>query len=71
MELVFEQIRAGGDRNFGYLLGDRDARQAVLIDPSYSPEVFVGRADEQQLTVTHIINTHGHEDHINGNATAV
>src|SRR5262245_53362408 len=50
VELVFEQIRAGGDRNFGYLLGDRDARQAVLIDPSYSPEAFVGRADEQRLT---------------------
>src|SRR5512138_3576280 len=70
MELVFEQIRAGGDRNFGYLLGDRDARQAVLIDPSYSPEAFVARADEQKLAVTHIINTHGHDDHINGNATA-
>ena len=71
MQLVFEQIRAGGDRNFGYLLGDRDAGQAVLIDPSYSPELFVTRAQEQGLTVTHIINTHGHEDHINGNATAV
>jgi hydroxyacylglutathione hydrolase len=70
MELVFEQIRAGGDRNFGYLLGDRSARQAVLIDPSYSPEAFLGRADEQKLAVTHIINTHGHEDHINGNAAA-
>jgi hydroxyacylglutathione hydrolase len=70
MQLVFEQIRAGGDRNFGYLLGDRDARQAVLIDPSYSPEIFVTRAEEQGLTVTHIINTHGHEDHVNGNATA-
>ena len=71
MQLVFEQIRAGGDRNFGYLLGDRDARQAVLIDPSYSPEAFVARAEEQGLAVTHIINTHGHEDHVNGNATAV
>jgi glyoxylase-like metal-dependent hydrolase (beta-lactamase superfamily II) len=70
MQLVFEQIRAGGDRNFGYLLGDRDVRQAVLVDPSYSPEMFVSRADEQGLTVTHIINTHGHEDHVNGNATA-
>jgi len=70
MQLVFEQIRAGGDRNLGYLLGDRDVRQAVLIDPSYSPEVFVSRAEEQGLTVTHIINTHGHEDHVNGNATA-
>ena len=70
MQLVFEQIRAGGDRNFGYLLGDRDARRAVLIDPSYAPELFVGRAEEQGLAVTHIINTHGHEDHVNGNATA-
>ena len=70
MQLVFEQIRAGGDRNFGYLLGDRDARQAMLIDPSYSPELFVARAEEQGLAVTHVINTHGHEDHVNGNATA-
>jgi hydroxyacylglutathione hydrolase len=70
MQLVFEQVRAGGDRNFGYILGDRDARLGVLIDPSYSPEVFVERARDQGLTVTHIINTHGHEDHINGNAKA-
>ena len=70
MQLVFEQIRSGGDRNFGYLLGDRDASRAVLIDPSYTPELFVARAEEQGLTVTHIINTHGHEDHVNGNATA-
>ena len=71
MQLVFEQIRTGGDRNFGYLLGDRQARQAVLIDPSYTPEVLVQRAREQDLTVTHILNTHGHPDHINGNERAV
>ena len=71
MQLVFEQIRAGGDRNFGYLLGDRDAKRAVLIDPSYSPEVFVARAADQGLTVSHVINTHGHPDHVNGNERAV
>ncbi len=70
MQLIFEQIRAGGDRNFGYLLGDRDTRQGVLIDPSYSPEVFVQRARDQGLRVTHVINTHGHPDHTNGNARA-
>lgn len=71
MHLVFEQIRVGGDRNFGYLLGDRDAGQAVLIDPSYSPDLLANRAAEQHLTVAWIANTHGHEDHINGNANAV
>ena len=70
MQLIFEQIRAGGDRNFGYVLGDRDAQQGVLIDPSYSPEAFVQRCRDQGLTVTHVINTHGHPDHINGNARA-
>ena len=32
--------------------------------------VFVQRARDQGLTITHIINTHGHEDHTNGNARA-
>jgi hydroxyacylglutathione hydrolase len=70
MQLIFEQIRAGGDRNFGYLLGDRDTRQGVLIDPSYSPEAFVQRARDQGLTITYVMNTHGHPDHTNGNAAA-
>ena len=70
MQLIFEQIRAGGDRNFGYLLGDRDTGHAVLIDPSYSPEAFVQRCTDQGLRVTHVINTHGHPDHTNGNARA-
>ncbi len=71
MQLVFEQIRTGGDRNFGYLLGDRQAGVAVLIDPSYAPELLVQRAQEQHLRVSHVINTHGHPDHINGNEQAV
>jgi glyoxylase-like metal-dependent hydrolase (beta-lactamase superfamily II) len=70
LSLVFEQIRAGGDRNFGYLLGDRTAGQAVLIDPSYSPDAFVERAREQRLVVSHIVNTHSHPDHTNGNERA-
>ena len=70
MELIFEQIKTGGDRNFGYLLGDRSTKQAVLIDPSYSPDTLVDRSTAQHLVVTHIINTHGHPDHTEGNDEA-
>ncbi len=70
MRFIFEQIRVGGDRNFGYLLGDREARTGVLIDPSYAPEDLVARAQAQGLQVTHILNTHGHPDHTNGNEAA-
>ena len=70
MQLIFEQVATGGDRNFGYLLGDRDAKMGVLIDPSYAPEALVQRARAQGLTITHVVNTHGHADHTNGNEAA-
>ena len=70
MDFIFEQIRTGGDRNFGYLIGDRAARVAALIDPSYDPDSLVERAGAQRLEVEVIINTHGHSDHTNGNRRA-
>ena len=71
MRLIFEQIRLGGDRNFGYLLADRDAKVGVLVDPAYAPELLVERAEAQHVRVTHVVNTHGHSDHIEGNGRAL
>jgi glyoxylase-like metal-dependent hydrolase (beta-lactamase superfamily II) len=71
VNLVFEQLRTGGDRNFGYLVGDRAAGVAVAVDPSYDPDRFKERADAQGLAITHVLNTHGHPDHTNGNARLV
>jgi glyoxylase-like metal-dependent hydrolase (beta-lactamase superfamily II) len=70
MKFIFEQLRTGGDRNFGYLIGDREAKVAALVDPSYTPEALVDRAKAQGLAVRFIINTHGHTDHTNGNTKA-
>lgn len=70
MDFIFEQIRTGGDRNFGYLLGDRSASVGALIDPSYDPDLLAERAVAQGLAVELIINTHGHPDHTNGNGRA-
>lgn len=71
MRFIFEQIRTGGDRNFAYLVGDRDAAEGVLIDPSYDPDAVVERSRAQGLATTHVINTHGHPDHVNGNERAL
>ena len=70
MNFIFEQMRTGGDRNLGYLLGDRSAGSGVLVDPSFDPEGLIDRAEAQGLQVDMIINTHGHADHTNGNARA-
>jgi glyoxylase-like metal-dependent hydrolase (beta-lactamase superfamily II) len=70
MRFIFEQVKVGGDRNFGYLLGDREAGEGILVDPSYNPGLLLARAQAQGLTVTTILNTHGHPDHSNGNAEA-
>lgn len=71
MKLVFEQIDLGNaGKNFGYIIGDRDAKECVLIDPAFTPAVLVERAKVQGLKITHILNTHEHRDHINGNAKA-
>jgi glyoxylase-like metal-dependent hydrolase (beta-lactamase superfamily II) len=70
MNFIFEQFRTGGDRNLGYLLGDRSAGAGALVDPSFDPRSMVDRAWDQGLEIELILNTHGHEDHTNGNDRA-
>ncbi len=65
--MIFEQIRVGGDRNFAYLIGDEKSGQAALVDPAHRPALVLERVAELGLAVTHLINTHGHGDHIGGN----
>ncbi len=70
MRFIFEQIRTGGDRNLAYVIGDREAKVAALVDPSYDPKAVVARAEAQGLETEYILNTHGHSDHTNGNPEA-
>jgi glyoxylase-like metal-dependent hydrolase (beta-lactamase superfamily II) len=69
MDFIFEQIPAGGDRNFAYLIADRATGEAAVVDPSYEPARSLERASAQRLNVTRILVTHGHPDHIAGNRT--
>ena len=65
--MFVKQFLTGGDRNFGYLVADEATKQAVVIDPSYSPKMVVDTAGEHGYTIRYIFCTHGHFDHTNGN----
>lgn len=60
---LVEQVRTGGDRNFGYLAADGPGGRGALIDPSYSPEKFFRRAADLGVSIDYIFITHGHGDH--------
>ena len=51
-----------------YVLWLPDRKDAVVIDPGLEPDLILDFLREQQLTVSAILNTHGHADHIAGNA---
>lgn len=51
-----------------YLVYNTSTRDAVIIDPGSRVEKMEKRIDELELTVRAVLNTHGHHDHIGGNA---
>jgi hydroxyacylglutathione hydrolase len=65
--MLFEQIDAGGDRNFCYLIGDEQTRVCAVVDPGYDTAKLEARVRDLGFKVTHIFNTHTHHDHIAGN----
>ncbi len=66
--MIFEQIRAGGDRNFSYVIADGKSHDAAIVDPGESPDQEVKVLKDNCLNLKYIINTHGHYDHTGGNA---
>jgi len=65
--MIFEQIEAGGDRNFSYLIGDEDSRLCAMVDPGYDTSKLEARVKDLGLKVAYIFNTHTHHDHVAGN----
>jgi glyoxylase-like metal-dependent hydrolase (beta-lactamase superfamily II) len=51
-----------------YLLADEVTGEAALFDPGMESEPVADVLARERLTVTAIINTHGHFDHVFGNA---
>ena len=54
-----------------YLLGCPETGQGVVVDPGGDVELILSAIARHGLTVTAIINTHGHFDHVGGNRQLV
>lgn len=66
--MILEQIQVGHMAVFAYLIGDEQTGEAMLVDPAADIGRLVGEARKRGLHVRFIVNTHGHVDHIAGNA---
>ena len=49
-----------------YLVGDEPGGTAVFVDSGAPLEPLIRAAEEEQLTVTHLLTTHSHPDHVAG-----
>ncbi len=76
--LYFRQLLSGRDFatdnmiaqqmvNFAYMIGDREAGEVVLVDPAYNVDDLLALAEADGMTVTGVLGTHYHADHVGGN----
>jgi hydroxyacylglutathione hydrolase len=49
-----------------YLVGDEPGGTGVFVDSGAPLEPLIRAAEEQRLTVTHLLTTHSHPDHVAG-----
>jgi hydroxyacylglutathione hydrolase len=65
--MLIEQIFIGNSlRNFNYVIGCPESREALVIDP-LNADLCIEAAKKHHLNITQVINTHEHWDHIEGN----
>jgi len=62
------QIPVAGTDNFSYLVICTETGKAFGVDPGVSPESMLQIVRERSLTLEVLGNTHGHNDHVAGNA---
>jgi len=69
--VIVEQIWTANDyRNFNYLIACPETGEAMAIDP-LDHEKCLARAKDKGWTITQVLNTHEHGDHIGGNKQVV
>jgi hydroxyacylglutathione hydrolase len=67
--MIFKQVAVGSFQNFSYLIGDESTKTAALVDPAWEVDRLLQLCSDMSLTVSMVINTHSHSDHVGGNET--
>lgn len=65
-DLYFQQLPVGPMANFIYLIGSRDKRECLVVDPAWDTDALIEAAAEDEMTITGALVTHYHPDHVGG-----
>jgi len=65
--MIFEILAVGSLKANCFILGCEETKEGVVVDPGGDPEKIIAAVDRLGLRITHVINTHGHFDHVGGN----
>jgi hydroxyacylglutathione hydrolase len=69
--MIFRQVSVGTFQNFSYIIGDDETHKGAIVDPAWEVDKLLGLCKEAGLTVSYVINTHSHHDHVEGNDAVV
>lgn len=61
-----DMMELGPMENFIYLIQDQATGRAAVVDPAWEASEIIARAKQNGVTITDILLTHSHYDHING-----
>ena len=75
--LYFRQLLSGRDFakgdpvaeqmvNFVYLIGDRQTKECMVVDPAYAIADILEIVDQDEMKLTGVLATHYHPDHVGG-----
>jgi glyoxylase-like metal-dependent hydrolase (beta-lactamase superfamily II) len=56
------QVRRTGKGCLSYLIGSQGV--AAVVDPALEPDVYLGLAQDHGWSITHVLDTHVHADHL-------
>lgn len=67
-DIVVARIESAPFGENTYLLSRRGEPECLVVDPGFEPDAVIGWIEDRGLTPVAILLTHGHSDHIAGNA---